>query len=153
MRGSGSGTTTDGNPHHGKLGPLGEPGYPRTPENEASRYRGKKGRSEIEVLGLVPYCTSTECHWEGSNITSVGKSDSGEETLSGDSSEVAWKEDASRTDTSEKTGANPGKGTVGSTNTPNLESATSGGISLSVGEHTSPLTKSVTCKHLSNPAN
>lgn len=87
----------------GKLGPLGEPGYANAPDNETSRYRGKKGRSEMEVLGLVSYCTSPERTGSGESLTSL-KWIVENLFIPDETTIVANKEDPSRTETAEETG-------------------------------------------------
>lgn len=72
-RGPGTGTTTDGKSHHGKLGHLGEPGYTIVHNNNTTRYRGKTGRAEIEALGRVSKRKSMENTSVGKLLTSLDK--------------------------------------------------------------------------------
>lgn len=72
-RGTGTGTTPDGKSHSGKLGPLGETGYTYTHNNDTTRYRGKIGRTEMEMLGLVPSCKTKEVSENGGILASLDK--------------------------------------------------------------------------------
>lgn len=89
----------------------------------------------MEALGVVPYCTSPEYTNNGENLTTLNIKKNPEDPIPDDTTDVANKEDPSRTESAEETGAKPGCYAVGSTNTPNLESATTGGVPLCIGDH------------------
>lgn len=147
-----TGTAADGQSHHGKSGPVGEPGYTLPPDNETTRLRGKKGRSEIEALGTVTEDKTSYSTERGANMTSKEKHDKQKSTYTDDTTVVVKNDDNSLTESTEEVGEKAGKVAVPSTNMPNFEMATAGGNTVVVGDHTTSFSKLVINKHLSNSA-